>query len=188
MVINFRAEGIFMRYLSKENLSLVLILFVVFSRLIPHPPNFTPVFSIALFSGFIFKSKWKSFLIPVVGLVLSNLFLGFQLISWVVVGIVLGITVLGTRLQSKKPHLRWIPYSMKSSILFFVLSNFFVWFKGSFYPLTFEGLLTCYTMAIPFFKNTILSTLIYSFILFEGGRLIEFCLNKFANHRLQEVV
>lgn len=174
-----------MRYLSKENLSLVLILLVVFSRLIPHPPNFTPVLSIALFSGFIFKNKWKSFLIPVVGLALSNLVLGFQLISWVVMGIMLVITVLGVRLKAKKPHLQWISYSMISSILFFVLSNFFVWLQSGLYPLTFEGLFTCYIMAIPFFKNTILSTLICSFALFEGSRLVGLGLSKFAKHNFQ---
>ena len=49
-----------------------------------------------------------------------------------------------------------------SSLLFFLITNFSVWLIYDYYPKTFEGLLLCYTMGIPFVKNTILSTMIYT--------------------------
>jgi len=48
-----------------------------------------------------------------------------------------------------------------SSTIFFVITNFAVWMSGTMYPLTMEGLLLCYTMAIPFFGNTLAGTLFY---------------------------
>ena len=51
-----------------------------------------------------------------------------------------------------------------ASLLFFVITNFGVWLLGM-YDYSFKGLLESYTMAIPFYKNTILSTLIYSLII-----------------------
>lgn len=167
-----------MRSQSTENLALILILLVTISRLIPHPPNFTPVLSIALFSGAIFQSKGKSFAIPFIGLILSNFILGFYSISWIVMGIMVGITALGFRLKFRKSTVQWFSYSIMSSLIFFVLSNFSVWLWGNLYPTTFSGFSTCFLMAIPFFKNTLLSTLIYSLALFEGNRLIEFILNR----------
>ena len=57
-----------------------------------------------------------------------------------------------------------------SSIIFFVVTNFGVWLIG--YPLTIEGFLACYLMAIPFFINTLLGDLFYSAIMiFSFNRL-----------------
>jgi len=49
---------------------------------------------------------------------------------------------------------------LKSSTLFFVLTNFGVWLMG--YPLTFAGLVSCYTLAIPFFAYTIMGDLFFT--------------------------
>lgn len=168
-----------MRFFSKENLALFLIFIVVVSRLLPHPPNFTPVLSIALFAGALFQSKWKAFAIPIIGLILSNFLLGFYAITWVVVVIMAGITALGFGLKVKRSAPRWISFSIASSLVFFIVSNFFVWVLADLYPPTPEGLWTSYVMAIPFYKNLLLSTLIYSLVLFEGQRFIEFGVNKF---------
>ena len=46
---------------------------------------------------------------------------------------------------------------------FFLITNFGVWSIGL-YGYSFEGLIVCYTLAIPFFGQTIVSTLIYAFI------------------------
>mgnify|MGYP007000161115 len=51
-----------------------------------------------------------------------------------------------------------------SAIIFFVITNFGVWLLGS-YGYTFSGLITCYVLAIPFFTNTAISTIIYAFII-----------------------
>ena len=48
--------------------------------------------------------------------------------------------------------------------LFYIITNFGVWSLGS-YGHTFEGLVTCYTLAIPFFAYSIISTLVFSTII-----------------------
>tara|TARA_X000000950_G_C13402890_1_gene452916 strand:- start:90 stop:413 length:324 start_codon:yes stop_codon:yes gene_type:complete len=61
----------------------------------------------------------------------------------------------------KKTYVHLGTNALLSSSLFFVITNFAVWMSGSLYPLTLDGLLLCYTMAIPFFGNTITSTIFY---------------------------
>ena len=55
--------------------------------------------------------------------------------------------------------------SVVGSLFFFLTTNFAVWIIWDFYPKTFEGLISCYTLAIPFFQNTIISTCFFSIIL-----------------------
>ena len=54
-------------------------------------------------------------------------------------------------------------YSVLSSVVFFVVSNFGVWVMGG-YTYDFSGFVACYVMAVPFFKNTLLSTVIFSLL------------------------
>ena len=70
---------------------------------------------------------------------------------------------------------RIIGSSFLASILFFVISNFGVWLSDPDYPINSAGLLLCYEMALPFFKNTILGDLFYATIMFGG---FEFALKK----------
>ncbi|MCY4643157.1 MAG: hypothetical protein OXB88_00920 [Bacteriovoracales bacterium] len=174
-----------MRHKSEERAALFLIAALVLSRLIPHPPNFTPVLSMALFCGSFFESRFKSLAVFVLGLILSNIILGLEPISWVVVFILIPITLLGRHLKSgsTKKGRGWAATSIASACFFFVLSNFFVWIQGELYPPTFRGLLECYVMAIPFFGNTLLSTLIYSLVLFEGqGLILRWSLKRHGEH------
>ena len=50
------------------------------------------------------------------------------------------------------------------AILFYIITNFGVWSSGV-YGYNFEGLISCYTLALPFFGNTLVSTLLFSFII-----------------------
>ena len=59
------------------------------------------------------------------------------------------------------------------SLIFYIISNFGVWMSGLIYPQTFEGLLACYIAAIPFYKNTIIGTIIYSGLFFGISDYIE---------------
>ena len=52
--------------------------------------------------------------------------------------------------------------SIFSASIFFFLTNLTVWAFGELYPLNFEGLILCYVMAIPFFTNTLISTILFS--------------------------
>ena len=64
-------------------------------------------------------------------------------------------------------------FSFIGALTFFTISNFGVWISGTYYEISLQGLLNCYIMAIPFFTNTLLSTMIFALIfeLFLLGKI-----------------
>ena len=150
--------------------AIVLILFAAFSRLMPHPANFTPVAAIALFSGTYFNKKYM-FILPIAAMFISDLILGFHsTMIWVYGSFVL-ISFIGLWLKSHKKSGYVIGTTLLSSILFFVLTNFGVWLTG-YYGLTFNGFIECYTMAIPFFRNSLAGDVFYVAVLFGIYELV----------------
>ena len=145
--------------MNKRELILIgFVMLVVLVRLIPHPPNFTPIIALALFGGSTFKNKWFGISLPILAMVISDLYLGFYSISiWVYSSFFL-ISVLGTYWKKIK-----ITNIFISSLLFFTITNFGVWLGG--YPKTIEGFLLCYTMALPFFINSLLGTFFFGYLL-----------------------
>ncbi len=149
-------------------LALILILFAAFSRLIPHAPNFTPVISIALFAGAYLKKRY-AFIVPVAALLLSDAVIGFYSLGSMafVYGTMVLIVAIGLLLERKISAGRLLGLSVAGASLFFITTNFAVWLiPGSIYPKTLAGLAECYVMAIPFFGNMVLGTLIYSALMF----------------------
>ena len=144
--------------LGKTKFIFLLIFIATVSRLIPHPPNFTPITAIALFSITKLDNKFLATLTPLICLFVSDLFLGFYTINLFVYLSFALISMLGFYIG--KINLSSVIFS---SLIFFVFSNFGVWILG--YPKTIDGLLTCYYVAIPFFGFTILGDLIYSFLI-----------------------
>ena len=144
--------------INKNFFLVSIILFAIFSRFIPHPPNFTPITAIALLSSKGFTNRWIIFLIPLIILFISDLFLGLHDLIPFVYGAFILIALLG--ISSKKISIGTV---LMSSTIFFLISNFGVWFYN--YPLTLNGLISCYTLGIPFFINTILGDLVYSAIM-----------------------
>lgn len=151
---------------QKENLIIIFIMIAVWFRLIPHLPNFTPVTSLALFSGLMLKRKWLSIGVPLIAMMLSDLVLGFSSISiWVYLGFA-SITMIGWFLD--KMNAKSI---LLSSLIFFIISNFGVWMLD--YPHTIEGLLMCYTLAIPFFGYSIMGDLFWGYTFKYSYKLLE---------------
>lgn len=174
------------KHLNTRWLLLGAIVFIAaLSRLIPHTFNvghlfnFSPVGALALFGGAYFGKKYAGFLLPFFALWLSNLLLdniffaqyysGFVwFANWEVYLTFAIIVVLGTLMLKKINPLRLVGASLAASVLFFIVTNFFVWANGEgvMYPLTSEGLLACYVAAIPFFWNTLAGDLIFVTLLF----------------------
>ena len=150
-----------------------MILAATASRLIPHPPNFTPLAALALFGGASFASKRAAFFVPLAGLFLNDLVLGFYAITPVVYGSFALITCLGFWLRRRQNVWRLAGTTMAGAALFFVLTNFGVWLIGGLYSKAWTGLVDCFVAAIPFFRNTLLSDLLYSALLFGGLALAE---------------
>ena len=142
-------------------------------RLVPHPPNFTPIGAMALFSGAYLGRKALAFAAPLGALLLSDLVLGFYHGQATVYFSVALIVMLGMVALSRVSPLRVAGAAILSSILFFVITNFGMWLFSGFYPRTMLGLEACYVAAIPFFQNTIAGDLFYATLLFGGFRVAE---------------
>jgi ABC-type transport system involved in multi-copper enzyme maturation permease subunit len=167
-----------------------IVVLTVLARLLPHPPNFTPIGAVALFGATYFRSRWAAFLVPLAAMFLSDLALqltttlglyggwmaggtGFHKGMVVVYGTIVLIAALGLLLRRKKTVLTVAAATLAASILFFVITNFAVWAEGEMYPMTPEGLLACYTAAIPFFHWTLLGDAFYATVLFGSFALAE---------------
>ena len=133
-----------------------IIIIAILSRLIPHPPNFTPVTAVALFSIINFKNKYIAVSIPIICLFVSDLILGISLINLFVYFSFILISGIGYLFG--KINLKSI---LLSSLIFFFVTNFGVWLIG--YPKTLEGFIACYIAAIPFFGWTVAGDLFYSY-------------------------
>jgi len=157
-----------------------MILAATASRLIPHPPNFSPLASVALFGGATFANKRVAFLVPLAALILSDVVLGFYAITPVVYGSFALIVCLGFWTRNRRGAGTIAAAAIASAFLFFALTNFGVWALDNLYPKTPAGLVDCYLAAIPFLKNTLLSNLLYSALLFGGLAAAE---NRFAQLR-----
>ncbi len=137
-----------------------VLLVIIVSRFIPHPPNFTALIALSFYVPAILGKKYIPTLL--LSFVITDLIIGFHQIILFTWGSVILIGLVSS----------YFSFSLKSRIsgaflsacLFFLITNFGVWLTGV-YGLTIDGLLLCYTMAIPFFGYTLVSTLLYSGII-----------------------
>lgn len=150
-----------------------MLLAAAATRLMPHPPNFTPIAAMALFGGAHFENRRAAFLIPCAAMLLSDWVLGFHGLMPVVYGSFALTVGLGMGLRDRRSPGRIAAAATFSAVLFFITTNFGVWAFESLYPKTLAGLMTCYTMALPFFRNTLAGTLTYAAILFGAFALAQ---------------
>ena len=149
---------------------LTLVLIAGFSRLIPHPWNFTAIGAMALFSGSRMPHKALAFLAPLLTLLWTDAILGFHSTSVYVYAAVALITIMGFAVQEKTSRI--VLGSLAGSVLFFVITNFGVWLTQNLYPKNLTGLMESYVMAIPFFGNQVLGDLFYAGVLFGAYKLV----------------
>lgn len=149
----------------KDLINLVFIILVVtLSRLIPHYPNMTAIGASSIWLAYSFPKKYYALVIPVLALFISDMLLGFHnQMLWVY-----GATLLTSFILIKNS----VEFSVKSltesslitAVLFFIITNFGVWFTGGFYSSDIQGLAQCFVAGIPFAVNDILGTLFYGSI------------------------
>ena len=161
-----------------------MILLAALSRLLPHPPNFSPVEAVALFGGAYFASRAWALAVPLAALLVSDLALaaingdGYAgyiggISFWSVYACIALSTLLGFGLRGKVGGARLLGYSLAGSVLFFLVTNFGAWLgSAGFYPQNAGGLGAAYVAGIPFFQWTVLGTLAYAAILFGGFALL----------------
>ncbi len=177
--------------MNPRTLALVGIVFATaLARLLPHPPNFTPVGAVALFGAAHFRSRWAAFLVPLGAMLFGDLALeaagqlgllggwmaggrGFYAGMWVVYLAVALVAALGFLLRRRRSVPAVAACVLSGSVLFFLVTNFAWWAGYDLYPHTAEGLLTSYVAALPFFHWTLLGDAFFGTALFGGFALVE---------------
>jgi len=160
---------------------LSLICFLVASRVIPHPPNFTPVLAVAVFAPYFARDLYIAIALPLAAMVLADMIIGLHSSMVWVYGAVAATVIIShlvRRLGNSLARLGGLAFA--SSVLFFITTNFGVWLGSGLYPQTAEGLVACYIAALPFFGNTLASTVLFSGLFYgimrmagQQGRLMQ---------------
>ena len=167
-----------------KKVSYFIIIFLIglglVGRFFPHLPNVTPVTAIALFSATYLGLRY-SFIIFFVTMFLSDLFIGFY--QWQIMVAVYACfalaSLVGLYFKRHKTFPVILGGTIMSSLLFFLITNWAVWQFGSMYLLTWSGLMESYTMAIPFFKNSLVGDLFYTGFFFGSFESIKhFVINR----------
>lgn len=162
-------------------LAYIYVVFAVVLRFLPPlgalPFHFTPVGASLLYFGARRPARQMvaPFLLLAAGdlalnrFVYHNPFGGDQYVVWAWYVAALG---LGWLLRNRTSVARLVGASLALSVSFYVISNFAVWASGAMYPLTWQGLVTCYTVALPFFRNTLIGDAVFTAILFGAPALV----------------
>lgn len=140
-------------------ISLGIFLLLSASRFIPHPPNFTSLLALSFYVPAFLGLRYLPVL--VFSFLITDYFIGFHTLTLFTWGSVILIG-LGSKFFLKNIISR-ISGSLLGACIFFIVTNFGVWSMGS-YGYSYNGLISCYILAIPFFAYSIISTFIFSAI------------------------
>ncbi len=173
-----------MKNFNPSTLTLIAIIaLVAFLRVLQvFPPNFAPVTALCLLGSAYFSRKWMAFIIPTSILIISDLILGgtTELIA-VYVSYALIIT-LGYTLQNKVKPARVALVTLSSSLIFYIVTNFACWYGSSYYTQDLNGLIINYTGALPFFRTSLISDLIFSASFFAVFETVKVKFPRFATN------
>jgi hypothetical protein len=159
---------------------LVLIIVTLFLfRVIPHPPNVSPIIAFGVASPIFFKNKINCTFLLLLAMFLSDIILGFHSYQLI---IYLTLTTIILVSSSNQSFTKISILGIAASVWFFLVTNFSVWILWDYYPKNIEGLLSCYVLALPFFQNTLLSTLFFLWLVYLTRNLIGTYNEKIINY------
>lgn len=151
-------------------IAVLLITIALISRWVAHQWNFTAMGAVALMAGIFMQRKGLAIAVPLVALLITDVVIGFHNSMWAVYLGYTSMVLLAMWVQPKK-RLSFVATSLLGSVIFYLISNFAVWIEGVLYPKTWEGLVQCYVMAVPFFRTEALSTVVIGLGLFTLAAL-----------------
>lgn len=143
--------------------ALLLLIFGVVMRLMPHLPNLTPITAIALVSSWYLSKRW-GLILPLITIAITDLFIGFY--DWrIMLSVYASFAIIGL--------LGWIAVKYRSafsigvatigsSVLFFLITNAAVWLFSPWYEKNLAGLLYSYELGLPFFRNMLAGDIGYT--------------------------
>ena len=141
-------------------ISIGIFLALAASRFIPHPPNFTSLLALSFYIPVLFGIKFLPVLL--ISFILTDFIIGFHGVTLFTWGSIILIGLMSKFFISSLTNR--ISGALLGACLFYLITNFGVWSLGS-YGYTLGGLVACYTLAIPFFAHTIISTIIFSIVI-----------------------
>lgn len=143
----------------------------VMPLLIPHMWNFTAVGALAIFAGAQFNDKRLAFIMPLMAMALSDLFIGNGFSMLVYTGFI-AMVACGYLIRRKVSVTNVILASFISASVFYLITNFAFFYPVTFYPHNVSGILASYTAALPFFRNMLIGNLVFSAVLFTSFYLL----------------
>lgn len=150
--------------IKEKGLLFLLIAIGVAGRLLPHLPNATPIGGLTIWGSTRLK-RVQALTVVLGSMILSDLYLGWHTTVFYVYGSLILIALLGSMI--KKITIPTVAgFTILGSVVFFLITNFGVWQAGTMYPHTFSGLLSCYVAALPFFRASLTSDIVYTAIFF----------------------
>lgn len=167
------------RILDENTIAIGLIIIAVLLRVLPHPANFAPVGAVALFAGVYLKKSYAIWL-PLAIMIISDLFIGLHSVVAFTWGSFVLIGLIGLWIRERKTVPNVVFGTLTGSFLFFFITNFGVWGFAPLYAKTWSGLMQCYVMAIPFFRNTLLSDLFFVGVLFGAYEVSTYFMGKYV--------
>ena len=160
----------------KNFIAIFWIFLAAFGRLIPHPPNFTPLTGLSLFSGSQLP-KYISYPSAILALLCSDMLLSrmhgyeiFGMWSLFTYSGFLAVVWSGTKMQANAKAPRILGFTVAASLFYWIWTNFGIWLIS--YPKTFAGFVDCYGLALPFLGNSLLGDLIWTGVIFAGFSLV----------------
>ena len=152
------------------------------SRIVPHIANFTPVLALCLWVGHINRGHVFFWALPLAALFASDAFLGFYP-GWAFNYICFaGILFLGQFLSGSLGS--FIGGGLAAALGFFIVSNAGVWAFTDLYAKSLDGLILALEAGLPFFRNTLISTLFYSVLVYFAQRYLVQSFDNLAVKRL----
>ncbi|OIO39084.1 MAG: hypothetical protein AUJ71_01555 [Candidatus Omnitrophica bacterium CG1_02_49_16] len=156
----------------QEALGIFLVLVGVTMRVLPHPDNFTPVTAIALFSGVVLAPQIALGL-PLIVMIASDLILGPHALYPLTWGSFFLVSLLGVAIRKDARISRIFLGTLGGSLLFYLVTNLGVFLFQAMYEKSLSGLVQCYVMALPFFRNSLLGDLFFSGLFFGVFALVK---------------
>lgn len=172
--------------------SLILVVGAL-SRFIPHPPNFAAIGALGIFGG-LYANNWKQGIgLPLAARLVSDTLIGFftpgVMVSVYLATALGGLLGVWVKKRKKRKNIFTIARAtIAGSIIFFLLTNFAVWLFDGLYPMNLPGLIKSYTMALPFFRNSVLGDLFYVGVLVGGYELVMRANSKSKIRNLKQIL
>lgn len=172
---------------KKKLVVIFVVMFVAVAfilRLLKLVPNFMPMGALALWCGLYLRTKW-SFFIPLLVMVISDTVIGWHSLVFFTWGSILLYQLFGWLAGKERRALKILGASLAGSVTFFLVTNFAVWAFTPMYARTLTGLIQCFYMALPFFRNTLIGDMIYISFFVGSFEMAVFILKTAARRSIQ---